>query len=109
GAMGIATSAAVLGIAVGFFLFSDLERAKSVGKVFRPLAYVFEHKFFVDEIYGLLFVKPFLGLANFLARFFDPRIVDGAVLLPSRVCRAGATVLSFVQGGSVQFYLVVML
>jgi NADH-quinone oxidoreductase subunit L len=109
GAMGLATAAAIAGIAVGFYLFSDLGRAASVGKVFRPFAYLFENKFFVDELYGLLFVRPFLGLANFLARFFDPRIVDGAVLLPSRICRAGATVLSFVQGGSVQFYLVVML
>ncbi len=107
--MALATTAAVAGIALAFFLFSDLGRAASAGKLFRPFSYLFENKFFVDEVYAALIVKPFLGLSDFLAKFFDPRIIDGAVLLPSRVCRAGATVLSFVQGGSVQFYLVVML
>ena len=48
-------------------------------------------------------------ISKFLARFFDPRIVDGTVLLPARIARVGGTALSFFQVGSAQFYLLVML
>jgi len=108
-AMGIATAVAFLATGFGLWLYMAENRGTALASLLKPLRIVFANKFWIDEIYGFVFVKPFKQTSLFLARFFDPKIVDGLVLLPSRVCQVGATALSFLQIGSVQFYLLVML
>ena len=37
------------------------------------------NKYYVDEIYDVVVVRPFTALLGFFARFFDPWVIDGAV------------------------------
>jgi NADH-quinone oxidoreductase subunit L len=64
------------------------------------------HKYYVDEIYDSMIVRPFTAVSRSLATFFDPRIIDGAV----NGVAAGAAGLSAlwrgVQSGNVQHYLI---
>lgn len=106
GAMGIATGLAIAGVTVGLVLYG--KGNVTDGKL-NPLQTLLANKFYVDEIYDIIIIKPFKGLSMLLARVIDPRIIDGAVLLPGRVCRAGSTLLSMIQMGEAQFYLLVML
>ena len=46
---------------------------------FQPLYRLLWNKYYVDELYGLLFVRPFFALARFLADVVDKLVIDGAV------------------------------
>jgi NADH-quinone oxidoreductase subunit L len=106
-AMILATGLSLVGVVIAMLVYG--KGPKAVSAALRPIRALAANKFYVDELYGLIFIAPFRHISFFLARFFDIRIIDGAVLFPSRVVRAGATVLSLVQSGLAQFYLLVML
>jgi len=108
-AMGVATLLAILGSATGIWMFVDPKRGGAIKSVLKPVTALFENKFWIDELYGLTIVRPFRLISGALADVVDKWVIDGAVLLPGRVARAGGTVLSLIQAGSVQFYLLIML
>lgn len=108
-AMAFATFLALLGSGVGFWFFADPRRSEPSANFLKPLIALFSNKFWIDELYQLIVVRPFQKISTFLARSFDGNVIDGAVLLPGRLCKAGGMFLSFVQLGSAQFYLVIML
>lgn len=108
-AMLFATFLAVVGSGLGWWLFSVPERSKGLSNSLKPLITVFANKFWIDELYSLIVVRPFQRISSFLARTFDGSVIDTLVLSPGKLCRAGGMVLSFLQAGSAQFYLLVML
>ena len=44
-----------------------------------PIHTLVEHKYYVDELYDRVFVRPGLALARFLNNVVEPRVIDGAV------------------------------
>ncbi|TMB68994.1 MAG: NADH-quinone oxidoreductase subunit L [Chloroflexi bacterium] len=44
-----------------------------------PIHTLVEHKYYVDELYDRVFVRPGLALARFLNDIVEPRVIDGAV------------------------------
>lgn len=109
GAMGIATFLAVLGSGIGLWMYSDPSRSEKPAAKLGPVVAVLREKFYVDELYSLIIIRPFDRISSFLARVFDTVFIDGTVLLSSRLCRAAGTLVSVFQVGSAQFYLLVML
>ena len=65
------------------------------------------NKFYLDEIYDGLFVKPFTGLAEFL-RIIDLYVLDGLVDLFGQVPRFIGLLFQPLQNGLVQFYALLM-
>lgn len=77
-----------------------------------PLHRCFERKFYVDELYDRLFVRPTLALSDaLLFRGVDVRLIDGVLVGgPARALRAFAEVaLRRLQSGLAQGYLFAML
>jgi len=109
GAMGIATLLAILGSFTGLWMFADPSRGSALKNLTRPVSGIFSNRFWIDELYALTVVRPFEIISRFFANVFDKYVIDGAVLLPGKIARAGGTVLSLLQAGSVQFYLLIML
>lgn len=110
--MGIAIVASVLGMLAGLFFYATVHgpaRRKSVAKTMAPFQLILSNKFWVDELYTLILIRPFEKTSGFLARVVDIRVIDALVLMPARAFRAGATLLGFFQLGMAQFYLWVML
>jgi NADH-quinone oxidoreductase subunit L len=107
GLMGVATLAAVVGIAAAAALY---RRGPANLAIPRPLYDLVRNKFYVDEIYDTIIVRPFKWLANatwnVIDRFLiDLILVNGAgfvVTTVGRVARAW-------QNGDVQRYLLAML
>jgi len=62
------------------------------------------NKFYIDEIYDYLFVRPFTACARFFAEFIDPRVIDGAVNGVAAVARGLSWVWCGLQTGNVQHY-----
>jgi NADH-quinone oxidoreductase subunit L len=67
------------------------------------------NKYYVDEFYDFFIVQPFTAMANFLARFFDPWVIDGIVNGVGASARGLSSIWRGVQTGNVQHYLAVFL
>jgi len=70
-----------------------------------PLATLFSHKFFLDELYAAVIVKP-LELLALLAAWFDRFVVDGLVDGVGRLPLGLGAILRRLQSGLLQRYAV---
>ncbi|MFM8270372.1 MAG: NADH-quinone oxidoreductase subunit L [Pseudomonadota bacterium] len=108
-AMWITTGLAVFSSALAVLIFSRFKMDRHPNILLRPFQLVFGNKFWIDELYGLLFVRPFQALSSFLASIVDPKMIDGGILFASRATkRLGGLVVLF-QTGNVQWYLFLMM
>jgi NADH-quinone oxidoreductase subunit L len=67
---------ALLGIGLGYLIYRPRELPEGVDDPLRSLGLIFttlNAKYWVDEIYGFLFIKPFKWLSQFLAYVIDWR------------------------------------
>jgi len=74
---------------------------KGVGKLL-------ENKWYVDELYDRIIVRPLNGLGAFLSSIFDKRIIDGAVNGVGRLVNYGGRQLRLLQSGQVGNYVLLM-
>ena len=78
----------------------ELGEATGFGKVLA-------NKWYVDEFYNAVIVRPIDLLAQFL-EFFDKNIVDGIVNLVGRLVQYGSRQLRLLQSGQVGGYVLLM-
>ncbi|HLD73962.1 MAG TPA: NADH-quinone oxidoreductase subunit L [Bdellovibrionota bacterium] len=67
-----------------------------------------EQKFYVDEVYDFLIVRPLKGMSQFFWKYFDLLIIDGTVNFMGQLGRNIAALLSIFQTGKVTNYAFVM-
>jgi len=63
------------------------------------------HKYYVDELYNLLIVRPFTYCSRWLAQVFDPEVIDGLVNAVAKGARGFSLIWREIQTGNVQHYL----
>ena len=78
---------------------------RSLGWLFRAL----HNKWWVDEVYHVLFVSSYQRLANFLASPFDTRVIDGIANGLGNVTVRAAAAFRRIESGFVRSYALVML
>jgi NADH-quinone oxidoreductase subunit L len=66
------------------------------------------HKYFVDELYDILFVKPLYFLSQLTHKIMETKLIDGIVNGFGQVISASSNSLRYIQNGSVSFYLFLM-
>jgi NADH-quinone oxidoreductase subunit L len=64
------------------------------------------NKYYIDELYDFLIVRPFTGTSQMLAQAFDPKVIDGAVNGIAAGTRGLSAIWRGMQTGNVQHYLV---
>ena len=62
------------------------------------------NKFYVDEFYDRVFVRPFTACSRFFAQFIDPWVIDGAVNGAAASARGLSWLWRGLQTGNVQHY-----
>jgi NADH-quinone oxidoreductase subunit L len=96
---------AIAGVALAWYVYGRSPvRAASIGAPRNPLHRLLLEKYYVDEIYDFLFVRPIYNLSLWLARVFDPRVIDGLVNGSATAVLAWARGLRLVQTGYVMNY-----
>jgi NADH-quinone oxidoreductase subunit L len=73
---GLATVLALSAIGVGYVIYRPKAQKVGVDDPLRKTGFIFKvlnHKYWIDELYGVLFVRPFIWLSNFLAWVIDWR------------------------------------
>jgi NADH-quinone oxidoreductase subunit L len=93
---------------VGFLLArwsyaGDKPRADELAPKLGFVRRLLHRKWFVDELYGAVLIRPFRKLSEILAGF-DARIVDGAVNLTAATAEFSGQVIKLFQTGIVRQY-----
>ncbi len=100
---------AVLMIVFAWLRFGKKNLVPAGDEAARPaLAKLFMHKWYFDEIYNTIIVKPLFWLSEFFHKIFDVKIIDGIVNgFGSLAVWAGGR-LRYIQTGNIGFYLTAM-
>ena len=115
-AMSHNTEFVLIGIAVMVFVIAFLfTRSKYVSKNQVPseaestgIAGYMENKFYVDELYNTVFVKPLEGLSDILGNFFETKIIAPLSFGINSVLTRIGRLNKFVQDGNIEKYLLFM-
>jgi NADH-quinone oxidoreductase subunit L len=102
--MGIST---VLALAMVLYALSRFSRNPELGE---PVGFGkwMRDKFYVDEIYDTLIVKPMNALAGFFNRVIENEVIDGLVNGTGRLVQYGSRQLRYLQSGQVGAYVLLM-
>jgi NADH-quinone oxidoreductase subunit L len=101
--MGVSVSLVALMI---LFAYSRTKSPNFVANT--GLAKVLEHKWYVDELYDAVIVRPLIQFSGFLDRIAERKGIDGAVNGVGRLVRWGADRMRLLQNGQVGAYLFTM-
>ena len=101
--MGISVAAAVLMIIFAYSVNRKPNFTPNTG-----LAKVLENKWYVDEIYNAVIVRPLEALSEVLDKFAERRGIDGIVNGVGKTVRWGGDRLRLLQTGQVGFYIFIM-
>ncbi len=102
--MGITSITVILVVIYAWNRFAkkpDTEPATSLGRVL-------ENKWYVDEIYDTLVVKPLGSLSVFFNNVIDNRVIDGAVNGFGRLIKYGGRQFRWLQSGQIGSYILMM-
>ncbi|GIW43456.1 MAG: NADH-quinone oxidoreductase subunit L [Candidatus Binatia bacterium] len=103
--MAVSVLAAVVGIGVAYRFYVQVpELPEQVARQFRAVYRLLWNKYYVDELYEAVFVRPVVQLAHALWRQFDVAVIDGAVNGAGDAAEEGGRWLRRWQTGNVQHY-----
>jgi NADH-quinone oxidoreductase subunit L len=91
----------LLGMGLAYKLFAQNAKEPEEDSLWRRLVI---NKFYIDEIYEFLIVKPLLLLSYFIAKVIDPKIFDGFINLNVWIYRTSAMLFAKLQNGKVRYY-----
>ncbi len=104
--MGVSLTIAVVGIAIAWYIWVKRRSiAENAAREFPGLHRLLLHRYYVDEIYDAIIVQPIKSASTEgLWRWFDVRVIDGAVNGAASIVDGSAAVLRRLQSGSVRAY-----
>ncbi len=70
----------------------------------KGLEKVIAHKFYIDELYDTLFVKPITWLGGFTHNIIEKRGIDGIVNGIGSSVRFSSTMVRLLQNGNIEYY-----
>jgi NADH-quinone oxidoreductase subunit L len=107
----MAVSVAVAGVAI-LIAFITYVSKKAVpaeeSAALSPLHKLVYNKYYIDEIYDALIVRPVMWLSTGLHRFVEKGIIDPIVNGFGKVTLAGGRNLRYLQTGAIGFYIFAM-
>lgn len=101
--MGLSTVLVLAMVFAAWSIYKNYKEKENTG-----FAKVLENKWYVDELYDTIIVKPLKALADFLSNIFDKKVVDGLVNGVGRLVNYGGRQFRWVQSGQVGSYVLLM-
>jgi NADH-quinone oxidoreductase subunit L len=106
--IGITTVLVFIIIAVTYSLFVIKQAVPVADEQQEGFTKLSANKFYIDEIYDAIIVRPLEWISSFLHRFVERWVIDGAVNGSARVVSGVSNTLKWLQNGNVEFYLMAM-
>ena len=105
----------LMGILLSFIVVAILFTRRLFGSEFKGenttegLSGVLANKWYVDELYNAIIVKPLDAFAGFLSRVVDNKIIDGLVNGVGKALQFSGRQMRFLQSGQVGSYILIMM
>lgn len=107
--MGIAAVAAITMAIIAYIKYVKKQEVPTPDHVEQGFLYKLSyHKFYVDELYDMLIVKPLNALSRFFYKFIDKSIIDGFVNGVGDFVENSGKGIRQLQSGHVGFYIFMM-
>jgi len=104
--MGFSVLIALIGMGGAFFVYGSRARTEKLQNSLAGFLKTLENKWYVDEIYDAVIVRPLRVVSMFLWKKIDVSIIDRTVLGVGSVSEMSGGVLRETQTGSTQIYVV---
>lgn len=101
--MGLSTGLVLIMIIAAMFRFRNYQPADAKG-----LGKVLENKWYVDELYDAVIVRPLNWFAGFLNNIFERVIIDGLVNGVGKLVNYGGRQMRLLQSGQAGTYILLM-
>lgn len=102
--MGIATVGALIGIGVAYSMYLKKKEVPVSDAEINGVAKVLYHKFYVDEFYSMVVVKPLYSLSHFFRKYIETA-VSGFVFGLGKVTNGIGNQGKLIQNGNIGVYL----
>lgn len=106
--MAIASILAVVAIAIAYVMYVSRKRIPAKDGEQYGIGKIIYNKYYVDEIYNALVVKPILVLSEIAHDVLDRTFVDGLVNWSGKFSLMAGAQVRKIQNGSIGFYLLFM-
>jgi NADH-quinone oxidoreductase subunit L len=96
-------------VALGIYLaYAKYGRAEAIpaAAVNSGLSRLLLDSYRIDDVYDRLIVRPFTAVSDWLARVFDPAVIDGFVNGVAKMTRGFSLIWRETQTGNIQHYLI---
>ncbi|MBK8522249.1 MAG: NADH-quinone oxidoreductase subunit L [Ferruginibacter sp.] len=103
--MGVSVAAALAALV---FAWSKFSKYQKVEKEETGLGKVLANKWYVDELYDTIIVKPVLALAKYFNNIFEKKGIDGFVNGVGKAVNYGSRQIRLLQSGQVGIYVLMM-
>lgn len=100
---------AVMGVIAAFIYIWKLQIADFLARTLKPLYLASLNKWYIDEIYDAVFVRPFMKLSRFFWREIDVKVVDGLPNGAAKISSRFGSGLKRFQTGFIYQYSLVMI
>ena len=107
--MGVSVLIAIAGVFIALRLYSDLPKAEGLKRRFSVLHGLLKNKWYVDEIYEMLIIRPIYVFSVGLWKGFDIAVIDRVVLGFGRIAQWSGQTTRVIQTGAVQVYAFMLL
>ncbi len=98
----------VLILGVIIFAWTRFSKKPDLAEPQSGVGKLFAGKWYVDELYESIIVKPLKSFAGFLNSFFEPKVLDGLVNGVGKIVKYGGRQLRLLQSGQVGNYVLLM-
>jgi NADH-quinone oxidoreductase subunit L len=107
--MGVSVLGALLGMGAALKLYSNLSVVEGLKSKFAWIHRGMEHKWYVDELFEKVIVKPIYSMSMAFWKGFDVAVIDRVVLGFGRVSFWAGQTVRVIQTGSIQLYAFVLI
>lgn len=106
--MGAATLGAIISISIAYVMYISKAQVPGEDATYTGLSKAANKKFYVDELYNMVFVRPAQWVSEFLYKAVDKVLVDGIVNMTGKLSLITGDIMRSFQTGQTAFYILAM-
>jgi len=99
---------ALIAILVGYVVYQKNKLPGRLAERFKGIYSLSYHKYYIDELYGVIVITPIRWVSEFFARVTDPKLIDGIANGLGKLSQLISDRIRRMQTGVVQHYITVM-
>ncbi|WP_235925553.1 NADH-quinone oxidoreductase subunit L [Pontibacter burrus] len=107
--MGVSVAVALVAAGIAYTMYVSKKQVPAAeGERLAPVHNLVYNKYYIDELYNAIIVRPVMWLSSVFHKVFDVVIVDGIVNGVAKFVMLSSRTLRFAQSGVIGFYILVM-